>query len=57
MARVVHSKLVCQELLLDGLWVMGKTEALGDATETWISQFENYEINNINFSSYKNHTI
>ena len=32
----------------------GETEALGDATET---QFENYEINHINFSSYKNHTI
>ena len=82
MARVVHSKLVCQELLLDGLYSYqpqylnvlnpnhylglsqaylpqefydagyGETEALGDATETWISQFENYEINNINFSSY-----
>ena len=34
----------------------GDTEALGDATETWISQSENYDINNITFSSYKNHT-
>ena len=34
----------------------GETEALGDATETWISQSENYDINNITFSSYKNHT-
>ena len=32
------------------------TEALGDATETWIGQSENFDINNITFSSYKNHT-
>ena len=29
---------------------------LGDNTETWVSQFENYEINNVTFSHYKNHT-
>ena len=34
----------------------GETEALGDATETWINQSENYDIKNITFSSYKNHT-
>ena len=32
------------------------TEALGDATETWIGQSDNYDVNNITFSSYKNHT-
>lgn len=32
------------------------TETLGDATETWIGQSENFDINNITFSSYKNHT-
>ena len=32
------------------------TEALEDATETWIGQSENFDINNITFSSYKNHT-
>ena len=32
------------------------TEALVDTTETWISQSENFDINNITFSSYKNHT-
>ena len=31
-------------------------EALGDATETWIGQSDNYDVNNITFSSYKNHT-
>lgn len=34
----------------------GETEALGHATETWIGQSENYDINNITFSSYENHT-
>lgn len=32
------------------------TEVLVDAAETWISQSENFYINNITFSSYKNHT-
>lgn len=29
---------------------------LGGNTETWISQFENFDINNLTFSHYKNHT-
>lgn len=29
---------------------------LGDNTETWVSQFKNYDINNLTFSHYKNHT-
>lgn len=29
----------------------GETVILGDATETWITQSENYDINNITFSS------
>ena len=29
---------------------------IGDATEIWISQSENYDLNNITFSNYKNHT-
>lgn len=33
-----------------------ETEALGDATETWISQPENFDVDNIKFSNYKNHT-
>lgn len=33
-----------------------ETEALGDGTKTWTTQSENYDINNITFSSYKNHT-
>ena len=33
-----------------------ETEAMGDATETWISQSENFDVNNITFSNYKNHT-
>ena len=33
-----------------------ETEALGDATETWIAQSENFDVNNITFSNYKNHT-
>lgn len=33
-----------------------ETEVLGDATETWIGQSENFEVNNITFSNYKNHT-
>ncbi|KAL9977211.1 hypothetical protein ACROYT_G014590 [Oculina patagonica] len=32
------------------------TEALGNATETWILQSENFDVNNITFSNYKNHT-
>ena len=32
------------------------TAVIGDATEVWISQSENYDLNNITFSSYKNHT-
>lgn len=34
----------------------GDTALIGDATEVWISQSENFDINNITFSSYKNHT-
>ena len=33
-----------------------ETEAMGDATETWISHSENFNVNNILFSNYKNHT-
>ncbi|XP_028518951.1 uncharacterized protein LOC110252056 [Exaiptasia diaphana] len=33
-----------------------ETEVLGDATESWIAQSENFEVNNITFSNYKNHT-
>ena len=33
-----------------------ETEAMGDATEAWISQLENFDVNNITFSNYKNHT-
>lgn len=33
-----------------------ETEILGDATETWIGQSEDFEVNNITFSNYKNHT-
>ena len=29
---------------------------LGDNTETWIAQSENFELNNLTFSHYKNHT-
>ena len=29
---------------------------LGDNTETWIAQSENFELNNVTFSHYKNHT-
>ena len=29
---------------------------LGDNTETWIAQSENFEQNNVTFSHYKNHT-
>ena len=29
---------------------------LGDNTETWIVQSENFELNNLTFSHYKNHT-
>ena len=29
---------------------------LGDNTETWIAQWENFELNNLTFSHYKNHT-
>ena len=32
------------------------TAAVGDATEVWLSQSENFDLNNIPFSSYKNHT-
>ncbi|CAH3014572.1 unnamed protein product, partial [Porites evermanni] len=34
----------------------GDTALTGDATEIWISQSENFDINNITFSNYKNHT-
>ena len=34
----------------------GDTALIGDATEIWISQSENFDINNITFSNYKNHT-
>ena len=33
-----------------------EAEALGDATETWILQPENFDVNKITFSNYKNHT-
>ena len=33
-----------------------EAEALGDATETWISQSENFDVNNITFNNHKNHT-
>ena len=33
-----------------------ETEAMADATETWSSQSENFDVNNITFSNYKNHT-
>ena len=33
-----------------------EAESLGDATETWISQSENFDVNNVTFSNYKNHT-
>ena len=29
---------------------------LGDNTETWIAQSENFDLNNVTFSHYKNHT-
>ena len=47
-----------QAYLLQEFYDVGyrDTEVLGDATETWISQSENYDINNITLSSYKNHT-
>lgn len=32
------------------------TAVIGDATVVWISPSENYDLNNITFSSYKNHT-
>ena len=34
----------------------GDTALIGDATEIWISQSENFDINNITFSNYKKHT-
>lgn len=34
----------------------GDCALLGDNTETWISQSENFELNNVTFSHYKNHT-
>ena len=35
----------------------GNTSCLGDCTETWIAPSENFDVNNVTFSQYKNHTI
>ena len=34
----------------------GNTSCLGDCTETWIAPSENFDVNNVTFSQYKNHT-
>ena len=34
----------------------GDTSCLGDCTETWINVSEHFDVNNISFSQYKNHT-
>jgi hypothetical protein len=34
----------------------GDCGILGDNTETWIAQSENFDLNNVTFSHYKNHT-
>ena len=45
---------VCQNVFMESGY--GDTALIGDATEIWISQSGNFDINNIKFSNYKNHT-